>query len=232
MWPSLYLPRPNPDQKNILPCPSRSIGRDSQVTVNSPAMPTLSALDLLEARGLPRRVSLLSEIDEEMLNRFEENANDLEWPDAVAVKDAADHSALCPEHRPGDHYSRVSTHLGQRSLSSNIDAELLDRIKECRAGRSTHCHTWCSSMVKHRARGLPTGQETAPQAWANEAIYTNSFSRPNTYPRTNPFQHRHTQTFPSYKRRSRRRSWSAMSRVECFEYSPAPSHLRSISGLG
>ena len=195
--------------------------------VNSPTMPTLSALDLLEARGLPRRVSLLPEIDEEMLNRFEENANDLKCPDAVTVKDA-DHSALCP----GDHYHRVSTHLGLSSLISDIDGELLDHIKERRAGKSTHCHTWCSSMVKHRARGLPTGQETAPQAWANKAIYTNSFSRRNTYPRTTPFQHRHTQTYPSYKRRTRRRSWSAMLQVECFDCLPAPSLFRSVSGLG
>jgi len=216
---------------------------DSRESVIFPTMPTLSALDMLEARGLPRRVSLLSEIEEEMLDHFEENANDLEenandleWPDTVAVKDAEYKSALCPEHRPGDHCCRVSSedrqNLGLRSLISKIDAELLDRIKECRAGRSTHCHTWCSSMVKHRARGLPTGQETAPQAWANEAIYTNSFSRPNTYPRTNPFQHCHTQTFPSNKRRSRRRSWSAVSRVDCFDCLPAPSLFRSISGLG
>ena len=212
---------------------------DSRETVIFPtkAMPTLSALDMLEARGLPRRVSLLSEIEVEMLDQFEQNTNDLKWPDSVAVNDSEYKSTLCPVHWPGDHCCRVSSedrqNLGLRSLISKIDAELLDRIKERRAGRNTHCHTWCSSSkVNHRARGLPTGQETAPQAWTNEAIYTNSFSRPNTYPRTNPFQHCHTQTFPINKRRSRRRSWSAVSRVDCFDCLPAPSLLRSISGLG
>jgi len=42
-------------------------------TSKAVVMPVLSALDLLEARGLPRSILLLSDIEAETLDRFEQN---------------------------------------------------------------------------------------------------------------------------------------------------------------
>lgn len=149
-------------------------------------MPMLSALDLVEARGLPRWISLsVDEIEAETLDRFEQNNN--ESTKDVATDDTDSVNML------------ISLDSVLEDASINRNMSLLSKIEAANHKTShgrrhsmetVHSRTWCSSKVKHRARGLCTSQTNVPLQ-AN-ATYTNSFAGPS------PSTHRHSRSFPSW----------------------------------
>lgn len=179
------------------------------------AMPMLSALDRLEARGLPRWISLLG-VEVETLDGLEQNDNEFS-EDAVSDGTGTENMSLLSEL--DSVLEEASVDDRQMSLLSKIETELVGLIIEqtniassedidalciteswSRRSAAVHSRTWCSSKVKHRARGLPTGQPTDPaEAWPN-AIYTNSFATPF-----------HSKTFPSNEP-TRRNSWAGVTK--------------------
>lgn len=89
----------------------------------------LSALDLLETRGLPRRISLLSEIEAETLDRFEQNED----------------GSLDTDAQSGlSHHSRSWNGVGSKGRRHSL-------LLCTDAGHTT---SFSTSRIKHKTRGL------------------------------------------------------------------------------
>jgi len=142
------------------------MGRHFSSGLRSEAMPMLSALDRLEARGLPRWISLLG-VKAESRNCLEQNGTCSENLSLISALDSRLEEASVVDRQVSLLSQRIAVSWSRRSAD-------------------VHSHSWCSSKIKHKARGLPTDQPTDPsEGWPN-TIYTNSFATP-----------RHSQTIPS-----------------------------------
>ena len=148
-------------------------------------MPMLSALDLLEARGLPRDSSLLVETETETLDRVQQNdqqsLQDMEATGSKAAMPMHSVSELIEHQAPANFELQVPEPKCDRCMSlQSEEAELLDRImiKQIDIQRSRDISNDISRTqslghsaspkrhspprrslrapkIKHRARGLP-----------------------------------------------------------------------------
>jgi len=140
-------------------------------------MPMLSALDLLESRGLPRRISLLSKIEAGTLDRLEQKDNEsapardkqhvrswnsagsqlhhdknhpLSW--AVAILAMGELRNLAPFSLLSTIETETIDYLGQKDNESSQDANIARRG----AVSKHHARTWNGAGSRLRRHALKT----------------------------------------------------------------------------
>jgi len=147
-------------------------------------MPMLSPLDLLETRGLPRRISLLSAIEAETLDRVDD--------EKISPRDA-NTTNLGPRR-----HSRSWNGSGVRRQRSTLTASCSDSASHIQSfsANTIAQATRLTSQIDHRSRGPAPAEHSLLRTWPSSAK-SGTFGQ----------KHHHHETYPG-KQSIRRRSWT------------------------